>query len=159
MWELNQIFGNTTFQITKKKKQKPCIWKDPVGERGVRTMVSTRYYLPGSLFISRKGVCESISGIYEKTSTDGKFLFHKASKLSQRGLPQFSPSLKKNAWCLSCLSGPYRCHSSHFSAMSSTPLLPISFLLLSLLFSLSVSLAPTPMTLAPPMYTLIKCWF
>ncbi|XP_004004032.2 protein AMBP [Ovis aries] len=26
----------------------------------------------------RKGVCESISGIYEKTSTDGKFLFHKA---------------------------------------------------------------------------------
>ena len=126
----------------KKKKKNPCIWKDLTGERGVRTMVSTRYYLHFGLFISRKGVCESISGTYEKTSTDGKFLYHKASKLSQRGHPQFSPSLKKMPDILSSLPlCPYS-HSSHFSAMSSS--LPLnSPLLLSLLLSLSLS-SPYP---------------
>ena len=141
------------------KKKKKGIWKDPAGECGVRTMVSTRYYLSFGLFISRKGVCESISGTYEKTSTDGKFLFHKASKLSQRGRPQFSPLLKKMPDVLRSLPlCPYN-RSSHFSAVSSS-LPPNSPLLLlpSLLLPLSLS-SSYPRDPCPTMYTLVKCWF
>lgn len=59
-------------------------------ERGVRTRISLSF----GLFISRKGVCEEISETYEKTDTDGKFLYHKSSKLSRRRHPQSSPLLK-----------------------------------------------------------------
>jgi hypothetical protein len=30
--------------------------------------------------IARRGVCEEITGAYQKTDIDGKFLYHKSSK-------------------------------------------------------------------------------
>ena len=146
--QLNQIFGNATFRITKKKKK--GIWKDPAGERGVRTMVSTRYYLSFGLFISRKGVCESISGTYEKTSTDGKFLFHKASKLSQRGRPQFSPLLKKCLMSYALFLFAPTTVPPIFLQCYLAPLQILPSFSFSLSFFLFLSLAPTLMTLAPP---------
>lgn len=51
---------------------------------GVRTSVSPSGYLSSGLSTSRRGTCEEISGAYEKTSTNGKFLYRKPSKLSRR---------------------------------------------------------------------------
>lgn len=42
----------------------------------------SRTDLPCDWLICRKGVCEEISGAYEKTDTNGKFRYHKASKCS-----------------------------------------------------------------------------
>lgn len=67
---------------------------------GVRTSVSASGYLSSGLHISRRGACEEISGAYEKTSTNGKFLYHKPSELSCRCSPQFCPLLKKTLMCL-----------------------------------------------------------
>lgn len=136
--------------LSELQKKKKSIWKDPAGEQGVRTTVSTRYYLSFGLLFSRKGVCESISGAYERTSTDGKFLFHKASKLSQRGRLRFSPLLKK---CLMSyalfLSAPTTIPPTflqcHLAFLQSPPSFSVS-----LSFFLLLSLAPTLMTLAPP---------
>ena len=132
------------------EKKKKGIWKDPAGERGVRTMVSTRYYLSFGLFISRKGVCESISGTYEKTSTDGKFLFHKASKLSQRGRPQFSPLLKKCLMSYALFLFAPTTVPPIFLQCYLAPLQILPSFSFSLSFFLFLSLAPTLMTLAPP---------
>lgn len=98
------------------------------------------------LLISRNGVCEELSGFFEKTDTNGKFRFHKSSKLGQRRCLQFSPLLKKKKKYLSvissflCLSFLSPCNlSSSFSEMSSS--LPPKFLLLLLPLRLLLSLS------------------
>ena len=65
--------------------------EDPAGEWvwGPRSLTSG--YLSFGVYISRRGTCEEISGAYEKTDTDGKFLYHKPSKLNWRHPPQLSP--------------------------------------------------------------------
>lgn len=62
------------------KEKESTFGRDRVQEWGVGTVVSCRSDLSFGSFISRKGVCEEISGAYEKTGTDGKFLYHKSSK-------------------------------------------------------------------------------
>lgn len=62
---------------------------------GVRTSVSPSGYLSSGLSTSRRGTCEEISGAYEKTSTNGKFLYRKPSKWS-REVPHSSALGRKD---------------------------------------------------------------